>query len=93
MIEETARFDPERLRAELCAQRVTRLFLPNAALRMLAEASQNGGDGAWPDTIREIITAGDQLKITPAVIHLLRRFDGCVLDNHYGCLLYTSRCV
>jgi amino acid adenylation domain-containing protein len=84
MIEETARFDPERLRAVLREQQVTRLFLPNAALRMLAEASQNGGDGAWPDTIREIITAGDQLKITPAVIHLLRRFDGCVLDNHYG---------
>ncbi len=84
MIEETARFDPARLRAVLREQRVSRLFLPNAALRMLAEASQQNSADAWPDTVREIITAGDQLKITPAVIHLLRRFDGCVLENHYG---------
>lgn len=84
MIEETARFDPGQLCAVLCEQQVSRLFLPNAALRMLAEASAHSDIAAWPDTVREIITAGDQLKITPAVIQLLRRFDGCVLENHYG---------
>jgi acyl-coenzyme A synthetase/AMP-(fatty) acid ligase len=34
--------------------------------------------------LREIITAGEQLRITPAVVRLFERLDGCSLRNQYG---------
>ena len=37
-----------------------------------------------PSSLRQVITAGEQLKITPQVARLFQRLDGCTLDNHYG---------
>ena len=34
--------------------------------------------------MRQVITAGEQLKITPQVARFFQRLDGCTLDNHYG---------
>src|SRR5262249_14103455 len=37
-----------------------------------------------PVTLREVITAGEQLQITPAIQSLFERLPDCTLHNHYG---------
>ncbi|HEY0728138.1 MAG TPA: condensation domain-containing protein, partial [Pyrinomonadaceae bacterium] len=51
-------------------------------MQHLAEASE--AEGISPRDLREVITAGEQLKITPAIERLFAKLDGCRLDNHYG---------
>src|SRR5207245_1234930 len=65
LIDEAARRDPEALLAFVSEQRVERLFLPFVALQSLCEAA--GHLGAAIPSLREVITAGEQLKVTDAV--------------------------
>src|SRR5262249_9637413 len=51
-------------------------------LQQLAEAAQ--GEERLPATLREIVTAGEQLRVTPALADLFRRLPGARLHNHYG---------
>ncbi len=79
--EEEERRDPERLLALLERERIERLFLPFVALDALAEAA--AASPAPPAGLREIITAGEALRVTPA----LRRWceaAGMTLRNQYG---------
>ncbi|MEP6743439.1 MAG: amino acid adenylation domain-containing protein [bacterium] len=66
----------------LVEQRVERLFLPFVYLQHLAEAFVDGGPA--PESLREIITAGEQLEITRQIAQLFERLKGCTLHNHYG---------
>jgi amino acid adenylation domain-containing protein len=82
MISEEDRRDPSVLLAVLRERGVERLFLPFVALQQLAEA-------AWveerlPERLREVITAGEQLRITPALAEMFQRLPGARLHNHYG---------
>ena len=43
-----------------------------------------GGPGRLPARLREVITAGEQLQVTPAVRALFERLPGCTLSNQYG---------
>src|SRR5204862_303005 len=61
---------------------VERLHLPFAALKNLADAA--GEASALPHHLREVITAGEQLRITPAVRALFERLPGALLTNQYG---------
>ncbi len=61
---------------------IERMFLPFVALQQIAEAAQ--GSETVPTSLREIITAGEQLRITPAIARLFERSEGCALHNHYG---------
>ncbi|MDQ0987710.1 amino acid adenylation domain-containing protein [Streptomyces sp. V2I9] len=61
---------------------VRRLFLPFVALQSIAAHASSVG--VWPDYLREVVTAGEQLQVTPAVRALFRRLDGAVLVNQYG---------
>jgi amino acid adenylation domain-containing protein len=81
LISEEARRDPAALLARLRAERVGRLFLPFVALQQLAEAARGA---ALPESLREVITAGEQLRVTPAVAELFARLPGARLHNHYG---------
>jgi hypothetical protein len=36
------------------------------------------------DSLREVITAGEQLQVTPAIRALFERLGNCTLHNHYG---------
>nr|WP_240929717.1 amino acid adenylation domain-containing protein [Streptomyces coryli] len=77
---EEERRDPERLLDLLTSQRVERLFLPFVALQQLAEYA-TAARKTCP--VPEVITAGEQLHITPAI----RAFfagTGAVLENQYG---------
>jgi amino acid adenylation domain-containing protein len=79
--EETRRDAGELLRV-ITEQRVERLFLPFVALQHLAEEADR--EEHVPSSLRQVITAGEQLKITPHVARLFQRLNGCTLDNHYG---------
>jgi acyl-coenzyme A synthetase/AMP-(fatty) acid ligase/acyl carrier protein len=63
-------------------QSVERLFLPFVALHQLAEVADQ--ERAAPKSLREIITAGEQLHITPPISALFSRLSDCKLRNQYG---------
>jgi amino acid adenylation domain-containing protein len=90
LISEELRLDPGALLDALCNQAVERLFLPFVALQQLAEiAAERAAEGAsegnpWPEVLREVVTAGEQLQITPAVAELFTRLPECRLFNQYG---------
>ncbi len=82
LIDEDLRRDAVGLLRFLGAQKVERLFLPFVALQQLAEAS--GDEVTPPSSLREVITAGEALQITPKVRRFFERRPGCALHNHYG---------
>jgi len=80
LVPEALRSDPHGLIGFLDSHAVERLFLPFVALQQMAAVSAPGSLSA----LREVITAGEQLKITPAIRSLFERLPGCTLHNHYG---------
>ncbi len=79
---EAERRDPFALLALIESERVERLFLPYVALQALAEAVAAGG--VLPTRLRDVITAGEPLRITPAIAALFAALPQAVLHNHYG---------
>jgi amino acid adenylation domain-containing protein len=85
------RRDPFALVRYLSEQAVERLFLPFIGLQQLAEAAAELS--RYRLHLTEIITAGEQLIVTPAIKGLLGRLESCTLDNQYGpteCHVVTS---
>ncbi len=80
LVPEAERRDPERLHRALVEQRIERIFVPYVALQMIADASRD----AVPTALREVISAGEQLQVTPAIRALFQRLPGAELHNHYG---------
>ncbi|HSK80082.1 MAG TPA: amino acid adenylation domain-containing protein, partial [Thermoanaerobaculia bacterium] len=80
LVSEETRRDPVALLALLDRERVERLFLPFVALRQLAEAAETAGGG---ESLRDIVTAGEQLQVTRAVASWFEK-TGARLHNHYG---------
>jgi amino acid adenylation domain-containing protein len=78
---EEQRRDPEELWRLLEIEAVERLFLPFAALQMLAEAGSGRQRASL--SLKEIMTAGEQLRLTPALTDFLQ-LAGCSLSNQYG---------
>ncbi|MFN8178104.1 MAG: amino acid adenylation domain-containing protein [bacterium] len=81
MVSEEERRDPSALLRVLAAERIERLFLPFVALESLAEAAE---DHASAPALREVITAGERLRVTPTIRRLFERLPGATLDNQYG---------
>ena len=82
LVDETLRLDLEALLHYIDSQKVSRLFLPFVALQYLAETAQSFQ--LFPASLREVMTAGEQLKITPQIAHFFSALPGCVLYNQYG---------
>jgi len=82
MVSDADRRDPVALLRVLEEERVTRLFLPFVALDHLAETAERLE--ARPSRLREVITAGEQLRSTEAIAGFFRRLGDCALENHYG---------
>ncbi len=80
LVPEQVRRDPARLHAALQDQRIARIFLPYVALQMIAQASQQSA----PAALRDVVSAGEQLQVTPAIRALFRQLPQAVLHNHYG---------
>jgi len=81
LVSEEMRRDPFALWGLLASESIERLFLPFVALQQLAEAAERGGTEA--PSLREVVTAGDQLQITPQIARLFRT-DLRRLQNQYG---------
>jgi len=82
MIPDELRRDANALLRLVDAMEIERMFLPFAALQQLAQA---GADCSLaPASLREIITAGEPLHVTPCIVEWFRALGGCVLDNQYG---------
>lgn len=82
LMRDEVRRDPASLWSYLQGQGIHRLFLPYVALHQLAEAAHGSAD--TPENLREVITAGEQLQITPKILALFRRLPAARLHNHYG---------
>ena len=82
LVSEDERRDAPRLLRLIAENGVERLFLPFVALDQIAGAAVS--EGALPASLREIDTAGEQLRITPAIAAFFARLPGCRLVNHYG---------
>lgn len=95
LVPEELRADPSAFLIFLNKNKIERLFLPFVALQSLAEVARDNKD--IPTTLRQIITAGEQLQITPAVAAFMAKLPGCVLQNQYGpteshvCIAHTLK--
>lgn len=82
LIEDDLRLDPFRLLHFIKESSVNRIFLPFVALQQLAEVAD--ANAIFPPDLTEVMTAGEQLKITPQVVQFFSRIKDCVLFNQYG---------
>ncbi len=81
MVDEDTRLDPSALLRVLVEERVERVFMPPAALLQLAET---GVELDLRPPLREIVAAGEQLKVNESFRRWLSAMPGCRLANHYG---------
>ena len=80
LLPETVRRDPEQLHASMARLSIERVFMPYVALQMLAEVASTGA----PLALRDVVSAGEQLQITPAIRRLFESCPAARLHNHYG---------
>ncbi len=82
LIRDEMRRDVRQLWELLLAEQIERLFLPPVVLQRLAEVADK--QPIAPTSLREVITAGEQLKITPQIRRMFARLPDCTLHNQYG---------
>jgi amino acid adenylation domain-containing protein len=82
LVSEDLRRDFGSLLRFLQKQAVQRLYLPFVALEHLAEIAVH--QQLLPSSLREVITAGEQLQITADIRSLFESLQGCSLQNQYG---------
>ncbi|WP_052690000.1 non-ribosomal peptide synthetase [Xanthomonas sp. GPE 39] len=85
LIDDVQRRDTHALYQRLCAQRIERLYVPYIALQALADTVL--ADPAL-DTLdchlQQVLTAGEQLRITPSIRAFFAKRAACRLHNYYG---------
>ncbi|WP_255486811.1 polyketide synthase [Mucilaginibacter sp. SP1R1] len=82
LIADDLRIDPVKLLQYIEAYSINRIFLPFVVLQYLTEAAI--AHQHIPSCLQEIMTAGEQLKITPQIISFFNALPNCVLYNQYG---------
>ncbi|HEY4109299.1 amino acid adenylation domain-containing protein [Puia sp.] len=82
LIEDELRLDPQKLLRFIGSEGINRIFLPFVALQYITEAADNAK--LFPSSLQEVMTAGEQLKITPQVVNFFSALPGAVLYNQYG---------
>lgn len=75
------RSDISKLHKIILLNKISRVFLPPIALHQLAEINKN--ENSIFECLEWIIVAGEQLRITPAIIRLFRN-NSATLINQYG---------
>ncbi|WP_238016067.1 amino acid adenylation domain-containing protein [Dactylosporangium sp. AC04546] len=81
-LDDDERRDPVLLWELLARERVARLYLPFVMLQTLALFADELPGGAPP--LREVITAGEQLRCDERIQRLFAALPGCRLVNQYG---------
>ncbi|HSF53126.1 MAG TPA: amino acid adenylation domain-containing protein, partial [Algoriphagus sp.] len=74
--------DPLLLLEFVEKNQINRIFFPFIALQGLCNAAN--AYQIYPKSLKEIMTAGEQLKVSLAVRKFFKKMEGCVLFNHYG---------
>jgi amino acid adenylation domain-containing protein len=82
ILDPALRRDPVSLARGIREQHIERLFLPFVGLQALAEAAT--AFSAVPASLNDVVTAGEQLKVTPEIRRFFASLDGAALHNHYG---------
>ena len=82
LVSEATRRDAVSLLRLMEERQIQRLFLPFVALQHIADIAQ--AKDRYPSSLREVITAGEQLKIVPSLQAFFRRCPDCSLENQYG---------
>ena len=82
VISEESRKDLPQLLNHINDQHIERLFVPFVALDYLSRAFADRQP--MECRLREVITAGEQLQITPAIAQLFQSDPASILVNHYG---------
>ncbi len=82
LIDEWVRSDPWALCDLVASRRGEKILLPAALLPEVAEEALR--DPRRLASLREVITSGEQLRITPAITELARRLPWLRFHNHYG---------
>ncbi|MFY1671494.1 amino acid adenylation domain-containing protein [Plantactinospora sp. WMMB334] len=78
LLAEEARHDPEAVVGTIRRHRVERVFMPFTPLKYLLETAPS------LPSLREIVSAGEELTLTPALRRFLAAHPGCALYNEYG---------
>ncbi len=81
LVDEESQQDLNKLWKFIESERIQRLFLPYVALRGLCEIA---GERARDSALQEIITAGEQLQVTPVLRKFFEQLPACRLWNQYG---------
>jgi amino acid adenylation domain-containing protein len=82
MIDEELRLNPIALLQFIDDNQINRLFLPFVALQLLTDTAEFSKK--YPSSLKEVMTAGEQLKITPQVVRFFQEIKNAVLYNQYG---------
>jgi len=82
LLNEWVRRDTRALAQLLDTERIERLFVPPLMLQSLAEHSMAAGTA--PQALRDVITAGEQLRVSPQIVSFFKRLGAGQLHNHYG---------
>ncbi|MBV4510177.1 non-ribosomal peptide synthetase [Pseudomonas sp. SWRI22] len=82
IISDRQKKDLHILTEQLTEKAVTRLFLPTSML--IPFVTFNLHKGGQLSSLSEVIVAGEQLKVTPAVRQWFEAHPQCCLVNHYG---------
>ena len=81
LLDEWIRRDARQLTELLMSRSIQRLFVPPLMLQSLVEYARTSG--LVPTSLRDVVTAGEQLRISPEVGSFFKQLD-CRLHNHYG---------
>ena len=85
LVSDDLRRDPGMLAEYIEEQQIMRLYMPFVALQQLAEMCEETHLSGKPlFSLQHVITAGEQLRITPALRELFLNHRDCRLHNHYG---------
>lgn len=82
LVDEEVRRDANQLLAFVDQERVNRVFMPFVALQALARAAEE--QRLHPSSLTEIVTAGEQLHVTPALRSFFAALPALTLENQYG---------
>ncbi|MFM2217630.1 MAG: hypothetical protein RL240_1948, partial [Planctomycetota bacterium] len=80
LIDENQRMDPHALIKFIQNHQVERVFLPFVMIDALVRVAKSGN----MSQLRDIISAGESLKLTESLRDFLRSHPDCTLHNHYG---------
>ncbi|MCC6384497.1 MAG: amino acid adenylation domain-containing protein [Bacteroidia bacterium] len=82
MIDDDFRLNAIKLLEFIQSEKIERLFLPFIALQHLSRVAVD--INTYPDTLKDVITAGEQLRITSSIRKFFSELKTVQLHNHYG---------